>query len=369
MCISSHRSFFLSGAVTVALLAGCSGGGSQFPAANAPVSPLSQSVRTVQSGAAIIPSVFPPSMHQSQWLSKLEPTHRTGFVNVAGVNALHGNQTILSELATGSVTVYNAAGQLTALLILGLKDPQGLATDAAETLYVANLLNNNVAVYRKPYTTIGLTLNDANEYPEDVAVSKTGLVGVTNFTDTSGIGSTGSVRFYAKGSTVACATVSGGPNWFLYFFDAFDASGNLFIDGRDPNGNTLVGEVSGGCKATAITTLSVANTIYFPGGIQVQHGNILIDDQQNRAINVYAPPSGGSLGSPIATTSLTGAIDPVTFAMTKDGDALWIADNTQSFLQLPSASKYTFPGGRLEKSINDGILAPLGVAVNPAASP
>ena len=361
MRISSQFGFILGGAAIVASLAGCSGGGSTLPAATVPVSPLSQSVQTVQGLGVVhdtIASMRRPAMSQS----RVGATQPRGFVNVAGVNALHGNQTIISEIAFNTVSVYGANGQLNALLTIGLSEPQGLATDALEKLYVANTLKNDVFVYSKPYISPGLTLNDTNEYPVGVAVSGTGIVGVTNIGSVTG--GFGNVSFYTKHSTVPCANVSD-PNWQRVLFDAFDASGNLFIDGQDAAGNALVGEVSGGCKATSIATLGVGNTIIFPGGVQVENGNILIDDQGVPAIYTYAPPSGGSLGSPTATTTLIAGTDPVTFAMMKGGLSLWTANT----FTLPGGYKYTYPGGLFLKSITDGFLAPIGIAVNPAAKP
>jgi hypothetical protein len=364
MRISSHFAYWLSSAAVAALLTGCSGGGAQFPAANAPVTRPGQFVQKVQSVQTIgvnhdsSTSVLP----RSAWLPKVALTRREGFVNVAGVNALHGNETIISEIAFNTVSVYGRDGQLNALLTIGLSEPQGLATDAAENLYVANTLKSNIVIYAKPYTSPSLTLNDANQLPSGVAVSQTGIVGVTNIQSVAG--NAGSVSVYAKGSTVACATVSN-PNWSRVYFDAFDASGNLFVDGQDLSGNTLIGEVSGGCSATSITTLTVGNTVLFPGGVQVLSGKILIDDQLVPAIYTYAPPKGGSLGSPTATTMLLTGTDPVTFAMKKSGDALWAASNVGQ----AGGFKYTYPGGQFIKSITDGFIIAIGIAVNPAAKP
>jgi hypothetical protein len=358
---SSHIAFWLGSAAATALLAGCSGSGAQFPATNAPVTPLTRSAQTVRAGG-MNHDTSTSVLSRSAWLPNISLTHRKGFVNVAGVNSPHGNQTIISEIAYNTVSVYGRDGQLNALLTIGLSEPQGLATDAAENLYVANTLKNNVLVYAKPYRSAGLTLNDANQYPSGVAVSQTGIVGVTNIQSVAG--GAGSVSFYAKSATVACATVSD-PNWSRVYYDAFDASGNLFIDGQDSSGNTLVGEVTGGCSAIAIATLTVGNTILFPGGVQVLSGNILIDDQMAPAIYTYAPPSGGSLGSPTATTMLMAGTDPVTFAMKKSGEDLWAASN----IGQAGGYKYTYPGGQFVKSITDGFLITIGIAVNPAAKP
>jgi hypothetical protein len=362
MRISSQFSLFLSGAAIIALVTGCSGGGSQIPTTNAPVSPLSQSVRSVQSVGA------------STWMSKGSQTHQTDFVDVAGVNSLHGNQTIVSDASNNTVSVYGSDGRRHAVLSTGLSQPEGITTDAAETLYVANTQHNDVVVYSKPYRSVVLTLDDTGEYPTGVSVSNTGVVGVTNIQSTAGTG--GAVRFYAKGSTSACATITD-SQWSGMYFGAFDASGNLFIDGFDRNGNTIIGEVSGGCGALSLTTLSVDNTIYLVGGVQVHNGNILIEDQvgpggplgtQTPTIYTYAPPSNGSLGQAIATTTLTAGGNgfPVTFALMKDHSYLWIAHSGIAAGRI----KFSYPGGRLIKSFDDPrYTTPIGIAVNPAEIP
>jgi hypothetical protein len=362
MRIPSLFGFFFSGTAIVALLAGCSAGGSQIPTANAPVTPLSQSIRNVRSSPA------------RMLLSNVSQSHQSDFVDVAAVNAPHGNQTIVSDSNTNTVSVYGADGRRHALLSSGLSQPEGITTDAAENLYVANAQLHNVVVYSKPYRSIGLTLDDPNEYPTDVAVSNVGVVGVMNIQSTAGTG--GAVVIYAKGSTSACATITD-PNWSGMYFGAFDASGNLFLDGFDRNGNTLVGEISGGCNATSIATLSTGVIIYLVGGVQVSNGNILIEDQvgpggplgtNTPTIYTFAPPAGGSLGQPLATTTLSAGGNwlPVTFAIVKDGERIWIAHSGIAAGRV----EYSYPRGLLVKSFDDSrYVTPIGIAVNPAAIP
>ncbi|MBD5653578.1 MAG: hypothetical protein IAI50_00155 [Candidatus Eremiobacteraeota bacterium] len=304
-------------------------------------------------------SMLPPGLR----LANAARVGRTAFVNVAGVNAVAGNQTMVSDAASAVVLVWGGSGQLNAILFDGITaDPTSLATDASENLYVANEGYGNIVVYPKPYTSIKLTLDDANEKTQGVAISQAGLVGVTNYLTSAY--TPGSVYLYAKSATTACAIVSD-PRWITYYYDAFDASGDLFIDGQDSFGNTLVGEVVGGCKAKSITTLTVNNTISTPGGVAVVRGNILIGDPSKQAIYAYAKPSRGTLGSPLATTTLAGATNPITFAMMADGRNLWTADLDSEFAM---AGKYAYPGGAFQKSLNDNLL-PVGVAVIPAAIP
>jgi hypothetical protein len=333
MRASSHLGFFFGSAATVALLAGCYGGVSQPPAPNAPSSALTQLGIVLQDTNA---------------------------------NAPAADQVIVSDSFANTVSVFDGKGHLQTRLEKGIDAPFGLTTDSAGTLYVANSQGANVLVYLQPYKSIGLTLNEPGRYPLDVAVSKAGLVGVMGATAPSG---GGNVTFYKKGSASACANVSD-PNWNEVSFGAFDASGNLFVDGVDPDGNPLVGEVSGGCAATSITMLRVANTMSGVAGVQVVHGNILILNQNYATftpeIYTYAPPSGGSLGSPIATTKLSAGIETESFAMTRSDRDLWIAHSDVAYGRI----KYTYPGGRFVKSFNErGLVTAFGIAVNPAASP
>lgn len=326
--------------VAVAFLAGCSGSGSQPPTASVVAGGLNQSVRL-----------------------RVARSHVRPFVNVKGITAPHGNHTFVTDAGTATVTVWGANGQLNAILFDGISaGPEGLATDAAQNLYVANLNFGNVVVYAKPYTSIKATLNDAGEDTQDVAVDKTGLVGVTNYLTSSLM--PGSVSFFAKNATQPCSIVHD-PNWVYFFNDAFDASGNLFIDGQTAAGAALVGEVSGGCKATSITTLSVGNRISWPGGVQVSNGNILIGDVSKQAIYTYAPPSGGSLGSPTVVTTLAGAETPVTFAIEANGKHVRTADSAADTLY---AALYTYPKGSYVSKLADHLWA-VAVAVYPPAQP
>ena len=138
-----------------------------------------------------------------------------------------------------------------------------------------------------------------------------------------------------------------------------------FIDGQTFDGATLVGEISGGCSATAITTLSVRNTILWPGGVQVSHGNILIGDVYGLAIYTYAPPVSGSLGAPTTITTLPGAISPVSFVLEEDAKHVRTADNSPD---SEFAARYTYPGGSYMSKLANHI-SPIAVAVYPPAQP
>jgi hypothetical protein len=224
MSAFSRLGSILAGAVTATLLAGCS-------------------------GAALQPATSTGLGAQSQHATPVVSTHPKPFVNVARVKAPAGNQIVIADAASATVTVWGANRQLNAILFDAItSDPRGLTTDSAESIYVANEGSSSVDVYAKPYTAITKTLEDPSWLTMDVAVSKSGVVAVTNYL-TTGL-APGSVTFYAKDATTPCATVQD-PNWIAFSNEAFDRLGNLFIDGQDANGRTLVGELWGGCAAAS----------------------------------------------------------------------------------------------------------------------
>jgi len=336
--LASHCSRLVIGAASLALLAGCTSAVAIPPAQ--PHAAAAQSLGRNVPGAGELsgPGFASPELQ-------------------AGVPSAGAEY--VSDYHTNSVYVFNTAGKMTGR-ITGFSAPNGIAFDAATSrLYVADFNNSVVKVYAG--ATLKATLADAGEYPADPAISSAGVVAVTNFTTTSG--GAGSVSFYAKGATKPCATVSNAA-FGRIAFDAFDKSGNLYVDGQStPTGGTFVaGKIAGGCKAKSIAVLSTSNTIGFPGGIQISSaGNVLIDDQGAGTVYTYGP----NLGTPKATTVLTGSNDAVSIALTKSGGDVWTAD-LSGF-----AGEWKYPaGGAIVKQIAlPSGAQPLGIALNPNAQP
>ena len=336
----------VAGGFAGALLAGCTGSTLAPPSGIAP-----------QSAALRVAAPFGATP------GGIVSSGRVPFVDVAAIEKPNGNQVFISDAKTATVTVWGGAGQLDAILFDGIgANPTGLATDRQENLYVANEALGQVVVYAKPYTAIVSTLDDAAELPLNVAVSTSGIVAVANYLTTSL--QPGSVSFYAKGVTSPCATIVA-SNWIYFYFDAFDAAGNLYVDGKDVNGQTLVGKIVGGCKATSLATLSLKNTIGTPGGMSVSRGHILITDSAAQTVYTYAAPHGNALGSPIQSTRLSGTSNPTALAMMEGNQNLWAVDYSAT---TPNAGKYTYPGGTAGSKITANTL-PAGLAVIPAAQP
>lgn len=282
------------------------------------------------------------------------------FIDVAAIQAT-GTKIFVSDAADNVVNIYNTKGKLLGQLT-GFSQPQGLATDGKGNLYVADTSNSQIQVFAPPYTGSSKKWSDPGQYPAGVAVSYDGkYLAVTNIITTAG--GPGSVTLYKHGK--AGPTISN-TDFARAYFCAFDDHGSLFVDGSNSSGVVEIGEIAhltnGGKKWK---TLTYSQSISFPGGVQVTTGDtIAIDDQLGPSVYTFKPPVGGSLGSPIATTPLTGSSDPVTFAFTKNNKDLWTAD-----AGLASSNEFAYPaGGSPVATISVGG-QPIGVAIVPVQQP
>ena len=258
------------------------------------------------------------------------------FLDVAAMQA-SGTKIFVSDALNNAVDIYNTSGKQLGQ-ITGFIEPQGLAADAKGNLYVADTANSRIQIYAPPYTGTPTTLGDPGQYPVDVAVLNNGeYVAVTNIISTSG--GPGSVTLYKKGKAVKTISSS---SWARVYFNGFDAKGNLYVDGENSAGSTVVGEIA---KLTTggktLRTLTYNGTIGFPGAVVVTTASkIAIADQVAATIYTYNPPKHGSLGNPIHTTPLTGSGDAAAFAFTKNNKDLWTSDAASVDL-----AEFAYPAG------------------------
>jgi len=285
-----------------------------------------------------------------------------GFVNPQAVMAAK-ELVFATNYGYGYIYVYDTTGKMITE-ITGLSGPQGLTVDQKGNLYCADTNNSNVLVYKPPYTKSPTTLSDANWYPAGVAVL---TIGKNTWVAASNICSApdctqGGFTIYKNGKEQTPFQSS--SIYRVYFVD-FDKKGNLYADGENSSGSVVVGWVPGATKGkTTFDVLTTGNSIEFPGGVQVtSKGDIAIDDQEGYAVYTYKPPVKGSLGSPIATTSLSGASDVVEFALTANNKDLWGGDYGNS-----AADEWAYTaGGSAVTSFSTEY--PIGIAVYPADKP
>jgi hypothetical protein len=340
MFIPSRLEYVVSASVALALLAGCSGNSAGTSAPGSVFSQPSISNHSSQSTSVLRPDV--PQLHFKQSATSFV----TRNTHVKGRESI-----IVSDSSNNVVDIFSASGKQTAQLT-GFSQPQGLALDKTGNLYVADTNNSRIQVYASGFTTSPTTINDPGEAPVAIAIDNKGNLAVTNIITTSD--GPGSVSFFNKGGSLL-STISN-ADFAKVLFDAFDRKGNLYIDGTNASGAFVAGEIAGGVNGKAITILTTGNTIGYPGGIEVSmKGDIAIDDQENRAIFTYNAPAQGSFGMPTATTTLTGAGDPINFVFVRSNKAIWVSDPAGAGASpasgpppkalVSSADKYPYPAG------------------------
>src|ERR1022692_4141690 len=139
--------YALSGSAVLALLAGCSGGGSSssptpLAATGSQPQSVSRSLSSLSRQGPQSSSVLRPGVAHA-----ITPDLSAGF---AEVDAATKAAVIISDAGTNDVYVYSTAGKLTAT-ITGFTQPQGLGGDAAGDLYVANTSSSDILVYPNTY--------------------------------------------------------------------------------------------------------------------------------------------------------------------------------------------------------------------------
>jgi hypothetical protein len=362
MSTSTAPSNAIALAVAIVMLAGCSGGSSPI----AP--PALGSASEAESSSATT------RVAQARQLARMLALRNGAVGDVVTMRSFMspdavGKPLIFASNSLGSahhsvVDIYlqrdknKMVGQIT-----GLYGPRGMATDKADNVYIESEGDSKIFVYAPPYTGApAFTLDDTGWFSYDVAVSPQGIVAVANICNAPSCGGNGSVTFYAKNSTKACATV-GDPNFYSVQDDGFDDRGNLYVDGYGAT-SPVVGEIKGGCHAKNITLLTTTNSINYPGGIKVDKTDgIAILDVGNKALYTYGPPKNGSLGSPISTVQLQAFNILYAFAFAASGRDVYVGAATSGY----QVAEYSYPAGVLRKSFNAG--GGVGVAVTPPLTP
>jgi hypothetical protein len=322
MCSLKTLSF--GATISVALLAGCYGSGSSTATATTPA------------GAGLPNLVRTASDKQS-----------AGLI----FNSSYGGNSVDYYLK-GTGPNNPVAGSLSG----SFSNPQGMAVDKAGALYVTNTGDDDVLVYPTGSTSPSATLNDPNDFPEDVAVASDGTVYVANVFGP--IGASGNVVAYARGASNPTKTFV--DEHFRHVIGvAVDKSGNLFVsyDATPGSGSGSVVEFKGGKdKATEMhIKLGGAGGVGFDSA-----AHLLVIDQATPSLNVY------DVGNREPVHKLTLPGSSAFFSFNKDSTRLYVADyalgEIDEFRYRPSALTQinTITNGIVPSNSN------LGIATTPA---
>lgn len=341
----------------VVLLAGCSGlGGSQTstPATGmnpAAVNGRGAGVQGLHLGADYT-SVNVPKVHSDKGKSHVSP-------DAAGLPRL----LFVSDDSSNDVYMFSMPTMTLKGTLTGFSEPQGMCTDASGNIWITNTGTFQIIQYSRTGTMLK-SLTDPNGYPVGCAVNKAnGDLAVTNIVNTSG---NGTVEIYSN-ATGTPASYSN-PSQTENFFDAYDSSGNLYVDGDGGAGFSL-SELPSGSSSMHTIGLS-GGTITFPGGVNwTQQTGLVVGDQECNGSGscLDAVSVSGSSGTITGTTPLTnsdgGACDVDQSTVSPQGN--YFGGGCISLTSAPStADRWAYPGGGIPTNYSTSVLYPVGAAIS-----
>jgi|HubBroStandDraft_4_1064222.scaffolds.fasta_scaffold00006_149 hypothetical protein len=273
----------------------------------------------------------------------------------------------VSDSGTADVYVYSLPALKVIGTVTGFSQPQGECSDNKGNVWVTD--TRAQTIYELDHHgRLENELSDTTGYPAACAWDPT--TGNMAVMDIFGINSSsGDVLIYTKGSQTGRFQ---NTKQFFYNFGSYDASGNLFFDGRDENGNFILSELSKGAKSPH--TLSVSGgTIYFPGMVQwitTKH-DLLIGDQSCGNVyvsclyNVAVSKSAATITGKINLEDASGGSICDLIQGVKYGNAIAGSDYNFCGSSPSSTNLWPYPGGGSPTNQNAGTdLVPVGAAIS-----
>lgn len=261
----------------------------------------------------------------------------------------------VSDGNLNGIYVYSWPGLAPVGKLTGFNLPQGMCVDKAANIWIANTRASQISEYAHGGTSPIATLDDPGQYPLGCSVNpRNGDLAVSNIS-TSGSGP-GSLAIYkgAAGNPIIYSDSA----FYRVFFLAYDANGNLFVDGY--NSSQVFQMAKFRLKKFTPITISGA-TIHFPGGVFTKGLKLSVGDQigsQGNSIVYQITDTGTVTG----TTQLLGTQDCIQYFIYGTRRQKIVSPNAVS---PTSVQIYKYPaGGNPVKTIN-GPSLPIGSAVSP----
>jgi hypothetical protein len=159
----------------------------------------------------------------------------------------------VSNFYGSDVTVYSyPKGGLVGTLT-GFGSPTGVCSDSQGNVFITDYADADIVEFAHGGTTPIATLSDSGLRPEGCSVDPTtGNLAVSNL-ETNGF-LHGDLAIYPNAS--GTPEMYTNPNFFYYFFCAYDNAGNLYVDGLGPqsvNVSQVAKLAAGGSKLKSVT--------------------------------------------------------------------------------------------------------------------
>ena len=256
---------------------------------------------------------------------------RTGTLTIAG-HAL---------TVTQAGSAYVAANPVTTLVSSGLFDPEGVAVDSADNVYIADTGNQAIKEWTTANNTVITLVASGLVYPSGVAVDCAGNVYIADTFHSA-------IKEWVTASNTVTALVD--SNLSLPFGVAMDGVGNVYIT------DTYNSAIKEWIAASNTVTTLVASGLSLPFGEAVDGaGNVYIADTLNNAIEEWTVAN-----NTVTALVATGLSQPRGVAVDGSGN-VYIADQANNAIKKWMAANNT-----VTTLVASGLNYPWGVAVDGA---
>jgi hypothetical protein len=341
------------GVAAALLIVGCNGTGtqSQLAPSNTMQTNVMHSSIIPRLGRGLSPNFIggTPKLHPKGGRSWMSP------------KAVPDNLWYVADTFASSIFMYSWRKQtVVGEINTGLSEPYTFCVDKAQDVYVADFGLREVLEYAHGGTTPIKTLSDSIGFPISCSVDPTtGNLAVSNFEGPSS--TPGNVLVFAGAS--GTPTEYTAPDIDLYWFVAYDASGNLFVNGESPSDVVSLAELP--AVSTSFEAITMNVTLGFPGGVQWDGKYLDVGDQSTN--DIYQFTVSGTNATEEGSLNLTLASDIFQFFVPKFGPGTVNPQGnrvTAADFGSGNANKYLYPaGGDPTKSIL-GFTEPEGVIVS-----
>jgi hypothetical protein len=293
------------------------------------------------------------SDHHKSWVSPdMKKAHRLLFI---------------SDIDTDDVYIFTMPAMKLRGTLTGFDGPQGMCSDRSGNIWVTNTKSAEIQQYSRTGKLLK-TIDDPGYYPVGCAVNeKNGDLAVTNIRTTSG--ASGNVTVYSSGSD---PQMLANPDQTESYFPAYDAKGNLYVNGRGGSSNgIMISECPPGSSSCSTLTVSGV-TLNVPGGLNWNKatGHLVVDDPKCNNVwgsCLYSMFISGSTATLTGTTPLHDVngggcdVDQGVFA---PKDRYFAGGCIAQGSNPASVGRWKFPAGGNPTHSNASVEYPVGAAIS-----
>jgi hypothetical protein len=275
--------------------------------------------------------------------------------------AKRGPLLYISDFYNFDVYVYSVPSLKPVGKLTGFLEPEGECSDAHGNVWIANTGNQQMLEFKPGGKSAIDTLADPLGYPVGCAIDAvTGNLAVANIFGVSGAGGI-LVYKHASGTPDLYAN----PNQFYYYFDGYDAKGNLYASGMTSKNVYALSALRLGEKTMASLSIR-GGKLYFPGTVLWNGPALVLGDQQcsgGTSSCLYEASVSGTTVSVTKKIPLADSCDVAQVAL--HGKQLFGGDyESCTHVKSSSIDRWTYPaGGKPTESVT-GVYDPIGAAIS-----